>query len=394
MPLSHEQKSVLGEVITWLNKNDSSALTLGGYAGTGKTTVIAALRYILAKQRPKWRVGFAAYTGKASQVLAKKLQQLKFERPLDSVGTLHSLLYSPIADTAGQIAGWRRKDELPFDLLVIDEASMLTREIWQDVRRFGIPILAVGDHGQLPPIGESFDLMAEPDLVLTEIHRQAAESPIIQVATLARERGVIPIGNYGDGVQKLDSTESDIGVWLEEQYMRYKPDTLFLTGRNKTRVAINHSLRAALARDPQHPESGDMVMCLRNNWQLGLYNGMVGRLDSASPVNTKDGFPESYLARISDLQGVELYNGLIAAQQFGAESTFQLDKKERKRVGEQFDYGYALTVHKAQGSQARRVIVIEERSQHMDDEMWRRWLYTAVTRAEEELVVLGPPETL
>lgn len=391
MPLSPEQKNVLQAILQWLNDGELQTLTLGGYAGTGKTTILAALRYILAKKRPDWRVAFAAYTGKATQVLAEKLKRIPLDLSADNISTLHSLLYSPIADDSDQIAGWRRRTEIPYSLLVIDEASMVTKEIWQDIQHLGIPVLAVGDHGQLPPIGESLNLMANPDIVLTEIHRQAAESPIIQIATLARETGKIPVGNFGLGVKKYNMQDSDAGLLLDELAQQYQPNMLFLVGQNRTRLGLNQTIRTAQARQSAEPEPGDIVICLRNNWQKGIYNGMVGQLQGlASTAERNESHqPVTYQAEILALDGKPLYSGLISAEQFQAETTLQWGKKERAEKGELFDFGYALTVHKAQGSQAKKVVVIEERNQHMSDEDWKRWLYTAVTRAEEELILFG-----
>lgn len=388
MAVSAQQREVIQSILRWLSAGSSPTLTLGGYAGTGKTTVLAALRYVLAQKRPSWRVAFAAYTGKATQVLAQKLKKIPLDLSADNISTLHSLLYSPIVDTREQIAGWRRRTEVPFSLIVVDEASMVTQEIWQDLQRLGVPILAVGDHGQLPPIGESLNLMAHPDLVLTEIHRQAADSAIIQVATMARETGVIPIGDFGPGVRKFDLQESDSNLYLDELAQQYKPDTLFLVGQNRSRQGLNQTIRTAQARQSLQPEPGDIVMCLRNNWQKGIYNGMTGQVKSISVVGNQE-TPVSYQAEIQTLDGEPLYKGLIAAEQFNAETTLNLTKKERAEKGELFDFGYALTVHKAQGSQARRVVVVEQRNQHMTDEDWKRWLYTAVTRAEEELILFG-----
>lgn len=389
MGLSTQQKNVLGDVLAWLSRPEKQYLTLGGYAGTGKTTITAALRLLLAKQRPQWNVAFAAYTGKATQVLAEKLKRLPRAFPQDSISTLHALLYQPITQSGGDIAGWRRKDELPYDLLVIDEASMVTGEMWKDILRFGIPILAVGDHGQLPPIGDGFNLMQEPDLVLTEIHRQAETSPIIQVATLARTTGEIPVEHFGPKVEKFDRAGSDAQLLLDEFFQSYQPyQDLFLVGFNTSRVAINHSVRYAKARYGEHPEAGDMVICLRNNWQKGIYNGQMGELLYAKPIRNEAELL-SYDVAVVDQLGGEIYQGKASAAQFGAEGTIDLSKRERERLGEQFDFGYALTVHKAQGSQAPRVVVIEERSRHTSDEDWARWLYTAVTRAEKELLIFG-----
>lgn len=391
MPLSSEQKNVLRDVASWLSSGKKQTLTLGGFAGTGKTTVVAALRLLLKKQRPQWRVAFAAYTGKATQVLAEKLSRTSLDLSKDSISTLHSLLYEPMKGPAGHLLAWDRKKTLPYDLIIVDEASMLTREMWKDIRSFGVPVLAVGDHGQLPPIGDSFTLMDNPELRLTTIHRQAAESPIIQVATLARTEGQIPVKKFGHNVEKFDMTGSDAQLLLEDLYQGYTPGTLFLTGFNASRVGINHAIRQSKYRDMVQPESGDQVICLRNNWQKGIYNGMIGTLESINSAKNDSEEYHSYDVEIVNENGQSLYSGLVIAEQFGAENTLPLSPKERKNIGELFDYGYALTVHKAQGSQARRVVVIEERSQHTSDEDWARWLYTAVTRAEEELFIFGAP---
>ena len=84
------------------------------------------------------------------------------------------------------------------------------------------------------------------------------------------------------------------------------------------------------------------------------------------------------------------YGGLIYAPQFGAKTAVNFTRNRGEAApGDLFDFGYALTVHKAQGGQAKRVVMFEERFAQMDDEMWRRWLYTGITRAEEELYLFG-----
>lgn len=390
MALSNQQTEVLQSLLRWVGDPQQQTLTMGGYAGTGKTTLLAALRYVLAQKRPSWNVAFAAYTGKATQVLAQKLKKIPMDLPNDNISTLHSLLYSPITDAQGNQAGWRRRNSIPYQLIVVDEASMVTTEIWQDLLKMQIPVLAVGDHGQLPPIGESLNLMATPDLVLTEIHRQAESSPIIHLATLAREQGRIPVGEYGPGVRKLNMQDSDAQLYLDELAQKHQNDMLFLVGQNRSRQGLNATIRAAKARESASPESGDMVICLRNNWKKGIFNGQIGKISSITAVS----HPESdklisYKAKITTLDDEPLYKGKISAEQFGAPTVLDWSSKLRTAQGELFDFGYALTVHKAQGSQAKRVVVIEERNQHMSDDDWKRWLYTAVTRAEEELTIFG-----
>jgi exodeoxyribonuclease-5 len=142
-------------------------------------------------------------------------------------------------------------------------------------------------------------------------------------------------------------------------------------------------------RNSPTPQIGDRVICLRNNWEVGIYNGMLGTIKSLQDELNDDGEHHWYMAEIKMDDGT-LYKGKISKHQFEANSTQrEVPGLLHKQVGDLFDFGYALTVHKAQGSQARKVVVFEERNKHMDDEAWRRWLYTAVTRAEEELVIIG-----
>jgi len=389
LQITAEQKAALLAIFKWLAAGEQSVFKLGGYAGTGKSTLMAVVRLILHKKRPEWKVAFAAFTGKATQVLNSKLKVHDASFKGDRVSTLHSLLYDAIIDKDGQVAGWRRKDKLEFELLIIDEASMVTAEIWRDVEQLGLPVLAVGDHGQLPPVNSKFSLLEHQDFTLTHIHRQAAESPILRVATLARTTGLIPVERFGVGVEKFDSQSSDASILIDEYLQQVNHETLFLTGFNSSRVKMNGSARAARWRDPERPEVGDQVVCLKNDWEVGIYNGMTGVIAGLSVAKREDNKVISYEASINDATGLEIYSGLIAAQQFNVPESLKFTKQQQKEVGQLFDYGYCLTVHKAQGSQAQRVVLIEERNQHMTDEDWRRWLYTGVTRAEEELYIFG-----
>jgi len=145
---------------------------VGGYAGTGKTTLISLLRQLIYDQTPQKRVAFACYTGKAAQVLKSKLTEQNTIYPQDFCGTIHSLMYTAQTDVDGKILAWRRNLTIPYDLLIVDEASMVTEDIWRDLCKYQLPIVAVGDHGQLPPIGGNFNLMENPQLRLEKIHRQ------------------------------------------------------------------------------------------------------------------------------------------------------------------------------------------------------------------------------
>lgn len=426
--LSTDQKQVLNDLWRWLkyDAQTKSSITLGGYAGTGKTTSLAVFRKYLQSVLPDWKIAFASYTGKATRVLRSALRAQKAIYKGDFVGTIHSLIYSPILGDHQEVVGWDHKKNLNFQLIVIDEGSMVDYQIWQDLQNYDIPIIVAGDHGQLPPIQGTFNLMENPDLKLEQIHRQAANNPIIKLSMMARKTGKIPVGQYAEKVRKIARSDLDAQDLIENQVSRGVDDLLILCGYNKTRIKLNHYVRELRGFEDPNPTSRDRVICLKNNYESGLYNGMLGTIQKLERSD------ELWSCADIELDGEDgLYQGLIYNAQFNAEKTLgDVIVKSRgggrgvggrsggergggrgrgsggdsgsdggrgrsgglgqqAQQGDLFDFGYALTVHKAQGSQAKRIIVFEERFKQMDDEMWRRWLYTAVTRAEEELYLVG-----
>lgn len=381
-----DQRTALNAIVSWWQKPEHSYITLGGYAGTGKTSLLSVIRQILNKLNPKLSVAFCAYTGKASQVLEMTLQQHKARKGGDSVSTIHSLIYAPVVDKTGKISRWKKKTSLKADLIIVDEASMVDRDVWEDLLTFGLPILAVGDHGQLPPIRPGFSLMIRPDIKLETIHRQAADNPIIKLSMIARETGTVPVGDFGQGVRKLSRYDSETGSEIEMMMQSFRNDLLVLSGYNQSRVKLNKQMRSYFDFGSDAPSHGDRVICLKNNWEKGIYNGMVGRIRVIRDKINDSRF-EIFEAEIEMENGI-IYEGNILADQF--DSPISLAEKINKKDNvELFDFGYALTVHKAQGSQAKRVLLFEERNKHMTDEDWQRWIYTGITRAEEELTIVG-----
>lgn len=388
MDISNDKKLALKNILQWYAKetNHKQFITLGGYAGTGKTTLIAILRKLLFKQNPKIKIAFATFTGKAARVLKNYLKSHEVLYKGDSIGTIHSLIYSVIENERHEIIGWKRKEELKTDLIIIDEASMVDYKIWQDLLSYGVPILAVGDHGQLPPVNGQFNLMENPEIKLTEIHRQVADNPIIKLSIEARKYGRIKIGNYGKGVRKLDKKDPESQEIIENYLQQYNQETLILCGYNNTRIKLNNYLRNILGFESSLPMAGDRVICLRNNQQKAIFNGMLGTLQRI--VSKDDNF---YDLKILFDDEEQVFEGLAVKKQFGSSSAMNFTRENRALTlqADLFDFAYALTVHKAQGGQATRVILFEERFKQMSDIDWRRWLYTAVTRAEEELIILG-----
>jgi exodeoxyribonuclease V len=383
--LSCDQEKALEHLLAWQKSPQGGYLTLGGYAGTGKTTLIGVFRRELRRGKSGLRVAFASFTGRAARVLKQAISQQQALFGRDFVGTIHSLIYSPVTDKKGEITDWNRRQKIDFDLIIIDEASMVDEEIWQDLLFYQIPIVAVGDHGQLPPIRGHFNLMKKPDLRLENIHRQAQNNPIIKVATIARQHGAIPALEFSPQVLKIKKTSDEAAERVADWLADYRPGMLILCGYNNTRIRLNTQIRKNLGFDSPSPQSGDRVICLRNNHELGIYNGMLGTIDF---INKKD--KDWYFAEINMDEEKDLYGGLIFTEQFNSQETLNFtNQRARLAKGDLFDFGYALTVHKAQGTQAKRVILFEERFPQASDDDWRRWLYTAVTMAEEELYIIG-----
>lgn len=386
LKLSTEQKGILEQLLSWFNtKNKPPYITLGGYAGTGKTTLIAHLRKKIFKQKKNLKVAFVSYTGKAARVLQNKLIAEKALQEKDFVGTIHALMYSPVVDEYEEIVGWEKRDIIQADLIIVDEASMVDKDIWYDLLSYNVPIIAVGDHGQLPPIRGNFNLMEEPFLKLEQIHRQSADNPIIQLSIRAREDGFIPKKIFSPNVKKIDKTLPESQEDIEELLRDFNEETLVLCGYNNTRVKLNNYIRKAKGFHVPVPQTNDRVICLRNNHTKQIYNGMVGTIKDIGKAKKN-----WYFVEIDFDDDEKLYSGFIYTHQFNSPTPINHTKDRAKlKDGDIFDFGYALTVHKAQGSESKRVVLFEERFRQMDDDMWRRWLYTAVTRAVEEIYIIG-----
>src|SRR5882672_7156749 len=267
--LSPDQLEVFNSVLNWhRDPNARQYLKLAGYAGTGKTTLTAALARELERQGE--RIAYCAFTGKAVNVLAKKLH-------LSGVngwyGTLHSLMYRPEVDASGKISAWTKAENLPFTMIVVDEASMVGADLWEDLLSFGLPILAVGDHGQLPPVGNSVvNLTETPDLRLEKIHRQAEGNPILALAQHVRE------GKDHRSFQPMDKRVTFIPS-AASIADKLKVDPLnfgAICYTNRTRASLNKFIRKAKGMDSVYPLENDVVICLKN--RKPIFNGMRGIL--------------------------------------------------------------------------------------------------------------------
>lgn len=358
---SAEQDRALRAVSAWLSeKRGPQVFRLFGYAGTGKTTLA---RHIAEDQDGD--VLFAAYTGKAAHVLR--------QRGCTDAQTIHSLIYRPRVDE-GESPTFVINRDSPVgkaDLIIIDECSMVDEELGRDLLSFGTKVLVLGDPGQLPPVrGGGFFTEAEPDLMLTEIHRQAADNPIIRLSMAVREGESLQRGTYGESrVVGRESIDSALALAADQ----------ILVGRNKTRRLYNKRIRELMGlRDPM-PAAGDKLVCLRNDKTRGLLNGGLWN------VKALRGFKKDLVQLLltPDDGGKSVKVGVHREFFIGEndEIPFAL-----RRGSDEFDYGYALTVHKAQGSQWDNVLLFDESWAFRENRT--QWLYTALTRAAERITVV------
>jgi exodeoxyribonuclease-5 len=399
MDLSKEQKEVHDSILDWLTPPCyRRSITVAGYAGTGKTTLLVSLRKSIHKKNPNFQIAFCTFTGRASAVLREKLAKENCEYSQDFIGTIHKLIYRPIykfSSTTGKkvIIRWDRISFLPYDMIIIDEASMVDSEMFKDLLFYGLPILAVGDHGQLEPVSVNKSIILNnPDFVLEKIHRQAENNPIIRLSQEVRETGKIKFGVYSPGVFKIPFEDKKCQELLEKaDYL--DPAMIVLCGMNKTRVGFTEKIRKRLGFSRVEPYTNERLICLKNNHTDKIMNGQLGTLMWLLYENEElynitiqmDGFPDPFESVIfPNCFGMEKYDQLFS----------NMDWQELKEVAEGktvnfFDYGYVVSVHRSQGSEFDKVIMIEERSSYWDDEYFRKWLYTGVTRAKEKLFVVG-----
>ena len=354
---------------------------IGGYAGTGKSTLVQFI--IEALDLYESDVVYIAYTGKASLVLRNK--------GCENAITAHKLLYNAKEKPDGTY-DFRPKMKLDEDykLIVLDECSMLPEEMWELLLSHGVHVIALGDPGQLPPVSGNSTILDHPHVVLEEVLRQAQDSPIIRLSMDIRSGKYI---NYGG--------TKECRIVSPEQV----PDNVLLgadqilCGKNATRHQLNERLRKIKFQDNcvSEPLDGDKVICLKNNWNsIGsneepLVNGMIGTLQDVKFTKDHSGLykPKMTASFMSENEG--LYENLHMDYKLFTDKETTINKDNwkdfpKEKRAYEFDYAYAVTVHKYQGSEAEKIIVYDEWLG--DADFHRKWLYTAVTRSSKMLILV------
>jgi exodeoxyribonuclease-5 len=416
---SPQQETAIARVADWLSTGNEQVFKLQGYAGTGKTTLAKAL----AQDRKN--VIFAAYTGKAAHVLTTKGCPAQ---------TIHSLIYKP-SDPSGQVLKdlqvaltdicnelkmegqsqeeidnnrevLRIKEDIVKEkanlkkprfmlnldsnlrnasMLVVDECSMVSEDMAEDLLSFGVKILALGDPAQLPPVkGSGYFTEGKPDYLLTEIHRQAQDNPIIRLATIVRNNGKLPLGQHGES-RVINLSECTSDLWNTHDQILVGREKRPANGDPIFRSNVNKRVRSVLGITSDIPTPGEKIVCLRNAKEDGLLNGSLWRTERVQDLGDSLGltiYPEEEAKRDPSLQTVLMQDVLAHRKLFlGQEVEFWEANSARS-----FDFGYAMTVHKAQGSQWENVLLFDQSGIFRNDA--HRWLYTGLTRASHRVTVV------
>ncbi|WP_418991476.1 ATP-dependent DNA helicase [Alistipes sp.] len=443
------QKKIIEKLSEYLADDDFSRIfVLNGYAGTGKTTLIAAV--VAALKDLNIKPVLLAPTGRAAKVLAQYAQEKAF--------TIHKRIYRQRTN-----ADYESKFSLDLNternaVFIVDEASMLSDgtsdgalfgsgSLLEDLVRFvrsgrGCRLVLVGDSAQLPPVGADFSPALDPAVLgaygeveyvtLDDVVRQEAQSGILFNATLVRcmlENGIHEIPRFELDFPDVEAVEG--GEFLEklqDAYARYgRDETIVVTRSNKRANRYNEGIRRNVLYAEEEIESGDMLMVVKNNYYYPehteacpmnfIANGDIARLKRLRRFEDFYGFrfadavlefPDYDEAQIECkilLDTLVSMSPSLTREEstrlfYEVEKDYTEIRSKLKRFKEirenrhfnavQVKFSYAVTCHKAQGGQWKAVFV--DRCLFGDEPMTRdmlRWLYTALTRATEKLYLVN-----
>ena len=396
MTLTQKQEVGLATAVARYKAHEAYTC-ISGYAGTGKSTLIKFI--IAALDLKPEQVCYVAYTGKAAQVLKQK----GCPNPI----TAHKLLYKAKPMPNGTYKFEPKLSlEGNYEIIVVDEVSMLPKEMWMRLLSHRIHVIACGDPFQLPPIDKDSDnhVLDKPHVFLDEIMRQAYDSEIIRFSMWIRE---------GNPVDQFPASGSQVLMMRPEEVVTgmYDWADQILCATNAKRNAVNNFMREIKGFGSE-PQVGDKIISLRNQWEFfsnsiadpaPLTNGTIGVIERADRTYIRPPYwicdrniPVLYTTMI-DENGDRFdyipidYTSLTTGEKFlTGKQEFQMRKSNKcPDPPFEFAYAYGITCHKAQGSEWDKVLVYEERFPYEKEEH-ARWAYTAATRASEKLVWIKP----
>lgn len=372
--LSEQQEQVLSLVKKWWKSEKSLKryFVLGGCSGSGKSTLIG----IFQKQfgLKEYQILNCALTGKAALVLRRKGL---------SAQTVHSSIYrtkKKIVDGKIEFQFYKLNSLPGIKLIIVDQASMISQSIFEDLLSFNIPVIFVGDHQQLPPVNSEFNLMQKTDYRMQKVLRQVQGSPIIQMSLKAIRGQKIAFGEYGQVVKKIHYNDVTDNLLINTNQI--------IVGTNKERILLNDVCRQ-IRGFGEIPQFDDKLIAISNNWSQNIFNGQIVYLVK-DVVPCKDTFK---IEVIDQLQKTQVIHACLAQSKklyatIGRTKQSLLDKKFDSKVCH-FNYGYAITAHNSQGSSWQSVMVFDDKfGKWNSKQLYNRWLYTCITRAEKELIIV------
>ena len=369
---------------------------IAGYAGTGKSTLIEFIIAALGLNK-KDDVAYITFTGKAANVLAHK--------NCPNAMTAHKFLYYSKKDKSGKFVFVPKSSVGNYRLVVVDEISMLPKKLWDLLLTHHIHVIALGDPFQLPPIDKegANDVLDNPHIFLDQVMRQAEDSEIIKLSMNIRNGEPLPYYT-GQQLQILPHDKFVDGMldWADQ----------VICAKNATRFALNNQMREMRGYTDPLPQIGDKIICDHNHWQIEAYNadvaltnGAIGYVQACYtdnityPIWNFKRNPVPIIMVDFTTQDNEEFGYLRLDQQMFQKGRPYLTPQEEYYItnnprtkGDEplvFEYGYAITCHKAQGGEWNKVLVIEENFP-FDKEEHARWLYTAITRAQDKCVLIRP----
>lgn len=354
-----------------------------------------------------------APTGKA----ASRVDELTGRK----ASTIHRWLYQPVERQDGKVEfELKELDKIPLPgsrLLIVDEASMIGSDIWSDLRstckQLGVSILLVGDGFQLPPVSAPgsvpfsvFDegFCAKANTVeLRQIHRQALDSPIVRATLAIRE------GDIADAMYELDVLDDEDEL---DKQLKDGQDGMVIVWRNSTRHVMNSKVRRLRGLPADDINIGEPMLVLRNNYKLEVYNGEIypfrgwteklGEQEFRAKITEKDEQVEKYLKMNFGTTPMLAEFAIVAMEVLrGYHDTMSPHWPEKAvnwwmRNGRgsycHVNWGYTLTCHKSQGSEADNVLVGLESGQNLTNAEGRRWIYTALSRAKKKATIAYIPK--
>ena len=382
--LTEEQRNAIVKACSWYydtSYNKKNYFVISGYAGTGKSTIVKTLIDVLGLAN--YNVLFAAFTGKASLILRIKGNM---------ANTIHKSFYNIYYGDNGMYY-FSLKRSLPstIKLIVIDECSMINDKMINDILSFNLPTIFLGDIGQLPPVIGQNSLLKDVnniDAQLTKVLRQNDTSGILELATKAR-----------NGEKLLEGTYKNCRVLHLKDIEDITKYDIILCWKNSTRKLFNQAVRKELGLKDIYPTKGEKVIGLKNNYFHQIeYQGI--------PIFPVNGLPSTVVndyKLTKDKKNILLdykpdfildpkgpfFRTICHAEYFNNYG-YNIEKDPFIKDDEDdlvhLDFGYALTTARSQGSEYKRVLLLDE--YRGPEDIHHKFLYTGITRAMQGVDVV------